>query len=231
MPVEKTKILIVDHDFQFLLMIQQIFELVGLTVITADNGETALTFLKNLKPSLVLLDVPLPDIDSITICKRIREFSRTPIIIISNENNAYERVEGIKSGADDYLTKPFYPEELIARVKAALRRALTSGYCFSPPLFRCQDLEINFRNNVVTLGNKKIELTPTEYHLLSFLIQNNDRVVSSSQILEEIWRDNNNQYTHVVRVYIGRLRRKLNDEKGTKYIKTRPGQGYILYSH
>jgi len=228
MPLTKVSTLIVDDDIRMLRMMQRILELEGYRVRTASDGKAALDAFDEEDPDLVLLDIMMPDIDGYAICQNIREFSQVPIIMVTSKDNNEEKVEGLDAGADDYITKPFAANELMARVRAVLRR--TKLWDERPePVFHSGDLVIDFARRRVTLGNQEVNLTATEYRILSYLARNADRIVTPDQILQKVWDKEYIGETHVLQVNIARLRQKLRDNpRNPKYILTRSGIGYIM---
>ena len=228
MPSMKTSLLVVDDDVRILRMMQRILELEGYRVLTASSGEAALDIFDEKTPDLVLLDIMMPNMDGYTVCRRIREFSQTPIIMVTGKDNDEEKVQGLDAGADDYVTKPFSAKELGARVRAVLRR--TKLWDERPkPAFHSDDLVVDFARHRVTLSGQEVNLTATEYRLLSYLARNADRVVTPDQILGQVWGEEYVGEFHLLQVNIARLRQKLNDDtKNPRYILTRPGIGYTM---
>ncbi len=228
MPSKKVSVLVVDDDIRILHMLQRMLELEGYHVLTASSGETALSMFDKETPDIVLLDIMMPDVDGYTVCRRIREFSQIPIIMITAKGNDEEKVQGLDAGADDYVTKPFSASELAARVRAVLRR--TTVWDEHPePAFCSYDLVIDFAQHRVTLSGHEVNLTATEYKLLSYLARNAERVVTPDQILERVWGEDYIGETHILQVNMARLRRKLNDDsRNPTYILTRPGIGYMI---
>lgn len=228
MSLKKTSILVVDDDVRILRMIQRLLEMEGYRVLTASDGATALDILYEETPNLVLLDIMMPVIDGYTLCKRIREFSQIPIIMVTAKGNDEEKVWGLDAGADDYITKPFSAKELAARVRAALRRVPLRDR-HSEPVFQCDDLAIDFVRRRVTLGGQEVNLTATEYKLLSYLAHNADRVVVPDQILDKVWGQGYLGEIHLLQVNMARLRQKLKDNaRNPHYILTKPGIGYTI---
>lgn len=228
MPAKKTTALVVDDDVRILRMIQRILELEGFGALTAPNGKAALAIMKTEKPDVVLLDIMLPDIDGYTVCQQIREFSQVPIIMVTAKGNEEEKIKGLDSGADDYITKPFSAGELVARVRAVLRRYQLTAK-LQIPAFQCDDLIINFTQHRVTQAGRDVELTATEYQLLSYLVRNAGMVLTPDQLLGEVWGEDYIGENHILQVNMARLRQKLNDDpKDPKYILTRHGIGYMM---
>lgn len=228
MPSKKVSVLVVDDDVRILRLLQRILELEGYQVLTATDGEAALDIFDKETPDLVLLDIMLPGMDGYTICRHIREFSEVPIIMVSIKDHDEEKVEGLNAGADDYVSKPFSAGELVARVRAKLRRSRLWDE-HPEKTFRFEDLVIDFARHRVTRGNQEVNLTATEYKLLSYLVHNAGRVVTPDQTLERVWGEEYIGELHLLQVTIARLRQKLGDgAKNPRYILTRPGIGYMM---
>jgi len=224
----KVLVLVVDDDVRILRMMRRILELEGCRVLGASDGEAALNVFDKETPDLVLLDVMMLGMDGYTLCRCIREFSPVPIIMVTAKSNEEEIVQGLDAGADDYVTKPFSAKELIARVRAVLRRTRLWDTHAAPP-FCYNNLEIDFARHRVNLDKQEVNLTATEYRLLSYLAHNADRVVTPDQILGQVWGEEYVSETHLLQVTVARLRRKLNDAaKNSKYILTKPGIGYMM---
>lgn len=224
----KSTVLVVDDDVRVLRMMQRILELEGYRVIKAADGKSALDTVEVENPDIILLDIMMPDVDGYTVCKRIRKFSQVPIIMVTAKDNYAEVLEGLESGADDYISKPFSSQELVARVAAVLRRVTTTDD--SPNhLFTCGDLTIDFGSHRVIIGDSELNLSATEYRLLYYLTRNAGRVLTTDQILSTIWGDEYIGEHDVLRVNITRLRQKLGeDSKHSKYIVTMYGIGYMF---
>lgn len=228
MAARKASVLVVDDDVRILRMMRDILEQEGYRVLRTSSGAGALNALDRETPDLILLDIMMPDINGYTICQRIREFSQIPIIMVTAKGNDEEKIKGLDAGADDYVPKPFSSEELAARVRAVLRR---TRYWDKParPAFCCHDLVIDYARHRVSLGSREINLTATEYRLLSYLACNAGRIVTTVQILEAVWGEEYSGETHILQVTMARLRRKLNDAaRNPGYIFTRPGIGYMM---
>jgi len=228
MPPRKASVLVVDDDVRVLRMMQRILELEGYRVLRASNGEAALDVFDEETPDLVLLDIMMPGMDGYSVCQRIHEFSQVPIIMVTAKGNDEDKVKGLDAGADDYVSKPFSANELAARARAVLRR--TTLWDERPePAFCSGNLVIDFARHRVTANNEEVNLTATEYRLLSYLARNAGRVVTPDQILEKVWGMDYIGETHLLQVNITRLRQKLKDDaKNPKYILTRPGIGYMM---
>jgi len=225
---KKELVMVVDDDTRMLRMIQRVLELEEYRVVTASNGEAALDLIVLTAPDLVLLDIMMPGMDGYTVCRRIREFSQIPIIMVTAKESDEEIVEGLDAGADDYVVKPFSSSQLEARVRAVLRRSKLWDERYEPG-FCSGDLEIDFARHRVTLGGQEIILTATEHRLLSYLARNANRVLTPDQILEKVWGEEYCGEAHLLQVHIARLRQKLKDNaKKPRHILTRPGIGYIM---
>lgn len=232
MPSRKTSILVVDDDIRILRMVQRILEMEGYRVLTARDGKAALeTFYGEEVPDLVLLDIMMPGMDGYTVCRHIREFSKAPIILVTAKSSEEEKVEGLDAGADDYVSKPFSAKELAARVRAVLRRTQQWDE-HSEPMFRLNDLIIDFAMRKVTLGDREVDLTSTEYKLLSYLARKAGMVITPDEILEKVWGEGYLGENNILQVNLARLRKKLKDNpKDPKYIVTKHGMGYTLQKH
>ena len=228
MSPKKVSVLVVDDDVRMLRVMRRILELEGYRMLTASSGEAAFHMFDEETPDLVLLDVIMPNMDGYTVCRRIREFSPIPIIMVTAKENNEEKIAGLDAGADDYITKPFSSSELAARVRAVLRR--TKLWDEHPePAFCFDDLVIDFARHRISLGGREVNLTATEYRVLSYLARNNGRVITPDQILEKVWGEEYVGDTHLLQVNIARLRKKLEDDAGVpRYILTRPGIGYMM---
>ena len=228
-PSRKTSILVVDDDIRILRMVQRILEMEGYRVLTARDGKAALeTFYGEEFPNLVLLDIMMPGMDGYTVCHHIREFSKVPIIMVTAKSSEEEKVEGLDFGADDYISKPFSAKELAARVRAVLRR--TQQWEEHPePTFRLNDLIIDFAMRKVTLGDHEVDLTTTEYKLISYLARKAGMIITPDEILEKVWGEGYLGENNILQVNLARLRKKLKDNpKDPRYIETKHGMGYTI---
>lgn len=228
MPSRKASVLVVDDDVRILRMIRRILDLEGYRVLTANNGEAALDVFDKETPDLVLLDILMPGMDGYTACQRIREFSQIPIIMVTVKGKDEEKIQGLDIGADDYVIKPFSAKELLARVRATLRRIKPQdGH--PEPSFCSEDLVVDFARYRVHVEGREVNLTVIEYRVLSYLAHNAGRVVTPDQILEKVWGEDYIGETHLLQVSIARLRKKLGDDaRNPKYILTKPGIGYMM---
>ncbi len=232
MPAKKTTILTADDDPQLLRLVARNLELEDYDVLVASDGKQALEQIEQYAPDLVLLDVMMPRMDGFTVCQRVREFSAVPIIIVTARGQDQDKVRGLDLGADDYLTKPFSIEELLARVRAVLRRAQFTASEQTHAMrttMTIGELTMDFAQHLVTMGGREIELTPTEYRILAYLAQNAGRVVTQDLLLEHVWGAEYVGEGHMLQVNINRLRHKIEpDPMHARYILTKMGIGYLL---
>jgi DNA-binding response OmpR family regulator len=231
MPIRKTTVLTADDDPQLLRLVARNLELEDYQVLVASDGQQALEQIEQQVPDLVLLDVMMPRMDGFTVCQRVREFSAVPIIIVTARGQDQDKVRGLDLGADDYLTKPFSIEELLARVRAVLRRAhfTASEQAHAMRTATIGELAIDFAQHLVRMGGREIELTPTEYRILAYLAQNSGRVMTQDLLLEQIWGTEYVGEGHMLQVNINRLRRKIEpDPMHPRYLLTKVGIGYLL---
>lgn len=228
MSIKKHSVLVVDDDVRILRMIKRVLELEGYQASVATSGEAAMAAFERDMPELVLLDIMMPDIDGYTVCQRIREFSRVPIIMVTAKGDDKEKVTGLNMGADDYITKPFSAGELAARVRAVLRRSNADAQP-TESVFHLKDLTVDFAAHRVMVKDAELNLTSTEYKLLTYISQNAGRVITPDQLLIKVWGEDYIGAPHLLQVNIARLRKKLGDDaKRPSYILTRPGIGYIM---
>ena len=234
MPAKKTTILAADDDPQLLRLMMRNLQLEGYDVLGASDGQQALELIESNQPDLVLLDVMMPKMDGFTVCYRVREFSSVPIIIVTARGQDQDKVRGLDLGADDYLTKPFSVDELLARVRAVLRRSQFTVREHAQGLRASTatgDLIVDYSQHLVTLTGHEIPLTPTEYRIIAYLAQNVGRVVTQDLLLEYVWGSEYLGESHMLQVNINRLRRKLEvDPTQPRYILTKVGIGYSLAS-
>jgi two-component system KDP operon response regulator KdpE len=226
--MEKTKVLVVDDDPALLPLIMNTFAREGYEVYSAGDGKEALREFFAHHPDLVILDIMMPRMDGWETCRRIREVSEVPIIMLTARGQEEDVVRGLDYGADDYLTKPFSIKVLLAHARAVLRRAAL------PPLgeeeattYADDYLTMNFKERRVTVDGETIKLTPTEYRLLAYLVQNDGRWLTFREILQNVWGWEYQDDVDYVRVYVWHLRQKLEeDPKNPQYIQTETGVGY-----
>src|SRR5436190_17638743 len=232
MPVKKTTIVAADDDPQLLRLMMRNLQFEGYEVIPASNGQQALEEIEEQVPDLVLLDVMMPKMDGFTVCQRVREFSTVPIIIVTARGQDQDKVRGLDLGADDYLTKPFSVDELLARVRAVLRRtqftANEQAHVVRTTI-TIGDLVVDYAQHQVTFAGQEVPLTPIEYRLLAYLAHNAGRVVTQDLLLEHVWGSEYLGESHMLQVNINRLRHKIEaDPTHPRYILTKAGVGYSL---
>jgi two-component system KDP operon response regulator KdpE len=223
------KILVVDDEPDVVESVRLGFTLQWreVDVVGAANGEQVLSAVEGERPDIVLLDIGLPDIDGFEVLREIRNFSDVPVVLLTARDDALDKVKGLELGADDYVTKPFNHLELIARVKAVLRRHEMPPPSSRAPSFRGGDLEVDFAQHEARLRGQRLDLTPTEYKLLYHLVRNAGRVLTHGTLLAKVWGREYVDEVDYVRVYIRRLREKLGDDPDNpRYIRTERGFGY-----
>jgi len=219
------KVLVVDDEIAIQRFLRVALNGEGFNVIEANSGETALTAMIHNRPDLVILDLGLPDMDGIEVTRRIREWSKIPIIILSVREQEDDKIAALDSGADDYLTKPFGMGELLARIRTVLRRQTPGN---SEPVFTIGGLVVDLANRLVTMDGAEVQLTPTEYDILRSLVTHAGKVLTNRQLLKEVWGTGYDDL-HILRVNVSNLRHKLEpDSSRPTYIHTEPGVGYRL---
>ena len=219
-------ILVVDDEPQILRAIRTILTEKQFKVTTASRGEEGLTLAATNEPDLIILDLGLPDMDGVEVCTRLREWTQIPIIILSVRDSERDKVAALDSGADDYLTKPFGIEELLARVRVALRHAANRKGEQSK-IVKAGHLTIDLAWQIVKRGEEEVKLTGIEYKLLAYLAANHGRVLTHQSILSNVWGPADADHTEYLRVYMRQLRKKLEeDPERPQYIHTEPGIGY-----
>ncbi len=225
----KITILVVDDEPRYLWTIRLNLEARGYIVLEAQDGESALDIVLTEVPDLVLLDVRMPGMDGFEVCRSIRQFSAVPIIMLTAMAQELDKVRGLDSGADDYITKPFSSDELLARVRAVLRRVELSEQDDPCPVFRAGSLQVDFAAKEVTLDDELVHLTPIEYRLLSELVRYPGRVLVPDYLLEKVWGVGHEGETRLLRQAIHRLRRKIEpDDNDQQLIQNRPAVGYVF---
>ena len=221
------KILVVDDEERMVRFIRLNLEHDGFQVIEANRGAEALEQVRTKLPDLVLLDVMMPDMDGFEVLRMIRETSHVPVIMLTAKGEEDDRVRGLESGADDYITKPFSPRELVSRVRAVLRRVQVSSGVSDDVIVVDDRLKIDFNRREVWVNGELVNLRPTEYRLLYHLVKNAGWVLSHEQILSKVWGYEYQDEPHYVRLYINYLRKKIEeDPSNPKYILTERGVGY-----
>jgi len=224
--MQKTKILIVDDEPQILRALRVGLLAHGYDVVSAADGEEALDKAATELPDAVILDINMPRLSGLDVCKALREWSAVPIIVLSVRDAERDKVAALDLGADDYLTKPFGTDELLARLRVALRHAQREAGPMEP-IVRVGSVMIDLARHIVKRGEDEVRLTATEYNLLAYLATNAGRVLTHTQILEHVWGPGYKDETQNLRVYVSQLRRKLDpDSVQPQMITTEPGVGY-----
>jgi len=220
--------LVIDDEIQIRRLLRLTLEAQGYRVFEAVSGQEGLLEAAQRRPDVVLLDLGLPDMDGVEVLKRLREWSRVPILVLSVRDGEEQKIAALDNGADDYVTKPFSSGELLARLRVAQRHGTL------PPdtaVFRSGNLEMDLTARIVKMKGKEVKLTATEYALLRLFVQHAGRVLTHRQILREVWGPNYEEQTHYLRVYVGHLRDKLEVDPGCPALLiTEPGIGYRLIS-
>jgi two-component system KDP operon response regulator KdpE len=221
-------VLVVEDEMPIRRFLKAALEAQGFKVLEALTGAQAIAMAASHNPDIILLDLGLPDIDGLEVIQRLREWSHTPIIVISARGKDTEKVAGLDAGADDYLAKPFSVEELSARMRVALRH-LTQSRQKDEPVFQTGELRVDLARRLVWLGGAEVHLTPIEFKLLAVLVRHSGKVVTQGQLLKEVWGHGSEEQAHYLRNYIHHLRHKLEaDPARPVYLSTEPGVGYRL---
>lgn len=233
MPAKKTTVVAADDDPQLLRLVMRNLQMDGYEVIGVSDGQQALEQIEAHMPDLVLLDLMMPKLDGFAVCQRVREFSSLPIIILTARGADQDKIRGLDLGADDYLTKPFSVDELLARVRAVLRRSQAATHNDTghgvQSATTVGDLSIDFGQRRVTMAGNDVDLTPVEYRVLAYLAQNAGRVITQDLLLTHVWGEEYEGESHLLQVNVNRLRRKLEpDPSHPRYLLTKTGVGYML---
>ncbi len=220
------RILVVDDEPTIRRFLRASLTAHGQEVFEAGTGQAALSGVMAHRPDLIILDLGLPDMDGVEVTRRLREWTKIPIIILSVREHETDKVAALDAGADDYLTKPFGIGELLARIRVAIRHSLQPA---GESIFAIGGLRMDLGRRIVTVADQEVALTPTEYELLRVLIQNAGKVLTHHQLLREVWGAASDQDMHMLRVNISNLRHKIEaDATRPEYIVTEPGVGYRL---
>ncbi len=225
-PTTGIRVLVVDDERAIRRFLRVSLEAHHHTVFEATNGQEALTAVVAHRPDLIILDLGLPDIDGLEVTRQLREWTQTPIIVLSVREHETDKIAALDAGADDYLTKPFGVGELLARLRVALRHATPRE---DSPVFTTGGLVVDLARRVVTVNGREVQLTPTEYDLLKLLVTHGGKVLTHHQLLRQVWGMGYEEETHLLRVNISNLRRKIEaDPARPAYLLTEPGVGYRL---
>ncbi|HEV8564736.1 MAG TPA: response regulator [Actinomycetota bacterium] len=220
-----TKVLVVDDEPQIRRALRTSLEAHGYEVVVVGTGEEGVLAAADAAPDLLLLDLGLPDLDGTEVIRRVRAFTEVPVIVLSVRDAQHDKVAALDAGADDYVTKPFGMEELLARARAAMRRAVPEDP--TPPLLRYGELEVDLARRLVTRDGQALHLTPTEYGLLEALVTNPDKLLTHQWLLRRVWGQGYGTETTYLRTYVRALRKKLGDDAARPaLIVTEPGVGY-----
>jgi two-component system KDP operon response regulator KdpE len=221
-----TFVLAVDDDPAILRTLSINLRARGYDVETAGDGRSALQIVDERMPDVVLLDLGLPDLDGVAVLKRLRAFTQVPVVVLSARHESDDKVEALDEGADDYVTKPFDMEELLARVRAAIRRRETDDVAL---VVESGNVRLDISERQATRGGDEVRLTPTEWHIVEVLAKRQGRLVRQSELLHEVWGPSYQRETNYLRVYMAQLRRKLEDDPSDPAMFiTAPGVGYRL---
>jgi two-component system, OmpR family, KDP operon response regulator KdpE len=227
--MQKPRILVVDDDPGIRKFVRANLDARDYEVLLAENGMEAITVFKKESVDLVILDIMMPFLDGYEVCRRIRETSKVPIIMLSAKDGENDKLRCLELGADDYLTKPFSLNELLCRIKVIFRRTAENNFSLPNSRFNCGELEIDYNRHMVFVKGEDANLTDTEYKILSFLSMNAGRIIAPEYILEKVWGGNHLEKHHLLWVNMCRLRNKLSRiSAGSNYIQTRPGLGYLM---
>jgi two-component system KDP operon response regulator KdpE len=218
------EILIIDDEVQIRKLLEIALDSNGYKTIFAVNGKEGISLAANHQPDLIILDLGLPDEDGQVVLKRLREWYKNPILILTVKNTEEEIVKALDNGANDYLAKPFRTQELLARIRTALRNLNQDE---SEPIIEFGEISIDFTSRIVKLKNEILKLTTTEYNLLSILVKNEGRVLTHQYLLKQVWGNSYSDQTQYLRVFVAQLRKKIEkDPNRPKYIITESGVGY-----
>ena len=224
MTAEKSRVLVVDDEPQITRVLRTVLTSQGYQVLTAAEGESALSSFAEWRPELVITDLYMPHMDGLELCKRIRAMSNVPIIVLSVKGEERTKVEALDSGADDYVTKPFGTDELLARVRAALRRGSTEDEVES---FEVGDFRVDLGSRRVHAGGQEVRLTPKEFDLFVYMARHPNRVITHRTLLEAVWGEASQEQPEYLRVFMGQLRKNLEpDPSNPRYLVTEPWVGY-----
>lgn len=220
------KILIVDDEISIRKLLRVSLEANNYQIIEAINAQESIQKIVTERPEIILLDLGLPDKNGLTVIKEVRQWSTTPIIVLTAVDNGQDKIAALDGGADDYITKPFSIPELLVRIRVALRHSTIKE---TGPIYKCGPLEMDFAAHLVKVNNSPIKLTATEYDILKVLIRYKGKVVTHRVLLSEVWGPNSVEHVHYLRIYLGNLRKKLRSEEYTEeLISTEAGVGYRL---
>jgi two-component system, OmpR family, KDP operon response regulator KdpE len=219
----RPRVLVVDDEQQILRALRVILRDAGFEALPASTAEAALDIAAMRRPDAAIVDLVLPDFDGVELCRRLREWSEMPLIVLSAVGDEDAKVRALAAGADDYVTKPFGPRELVARLQANLRRIAPEP---EEAMIRVEGLEVDLARRTVRVDGEEVHLTPTEFDLLRLLIRNRGRLMTHRDLLLAVWGPGYGEDAQVLRAHIANLRRKIEPAGGRRYIRTDPGVGY-----
>ena len=227
--MRKTRVLIVDDEPAIRKFVRANLEAREFETLLAADGAEAIEAIEKDMPDLVILDIVMPRMDGFEVCRRVREWSQIPIIVLSARDGEMDKVKCLEMGADDYITKPFGVDELMARIKAVIRRVQVAKHAAGAPAYSFDNLIVDFNKHLVTLAGEIVNLTATEYRMLSYLALNAGRIITADQLLDHVWGEEYSGSDHLLQVNIGRLRQKLGDSaREPRFIQTKAGIGYMM---
>ncbi len=222
-------IVLIEDEKQIRRFLRATLEAEGMRVFEADTGRQGLVEAGTRQPDLVIVDLGLPDIDGVQVIRELRDWCSVPVIVLSARSEEHQKVEALDAGADDYLVKPFGSPELLARIRAHLRRRAPAAQESAEPEFRFGEVQVDYLNRRVTRSGEVVHLTPIEYRLLVTLARNAGKVMTHTQLLREVWGPSHVERSHYLRIYMGNLRQKLEvDPARPSYLLTETGVGYRL---
>ncbi|MDQ6744903.1 MAG: response regulator transcription factor [Actinomycetota bacterium] len=219
----RARVLVCDDEAQILRALRVILRDAGFEAIPAGTGEEALDLAAVHRPDAAVIDLVLPDLDGVEVCRRLRDWSEMPIIVLSAIGDEEAKVRALGAGADDYVTKPFGPRELVARLEAVLRRIAAEP---EEAIVTAEGLEVDLAARVVRRDGSELHLTPTEFELLRLLVRNRGRLMTHHELLVSVWGPGYGEDTQVLRAHVANLRRKIEPTDGPRYIRTDPRVGY-----
>jgi len=224
---EKQRILIVDDEPQITRVLRRSLASHGYDVRSSADGESALETFGDWHPDLVITDLSMPNLDGLALCRRLRSLSSVPVIVLSVKGEEQTKVEALDAGADDYVTKPFGMDELLARIRATLRRAPEQSEDSEPSTIETGNFRVNLETREVTVSGRQVRLTPKEFDLLVYMVRHPGKVLTHRTLLAAVWGGNYIEQTEYLRVFIGQLRKKIeSDPTSPRYILTEPWIGY-----
>ncbi len=228
--MSKGRILVVDDEPKLVRLLREVFTATGFEVVVSHSAENAIELVALEQPDVVILDIMFPGpVDGLEVCRRIRQFSEVPVLMLTAKVRDADKLHGFDAGADDYVTKPFNAKELVARVRALLKRSRSAAPAENPAAIDCGRLHFDPVRRQVTVGGEEVHLTPTEYNLLFELAQHHDQVLLHEQLLSAVWGQAHRSDTDYLRAFIYSLRKKIEaDPAHPALIKRYPGVGYAL---